>query len=434
MSEEGIRLVGDGGNVFAEEMDARHGRDPRSRKIGIMAVVTLLLWLVAVIVPRPSLLFYALFHTTNGRSGSLDGEYGLSTFVAELSESMGHFAAFITGNFGWSGSTGSTMTLYAMVVLAGGALALSGAVYQGTFRNALVSPSTLGVMAGGQFGFMVWVLIFVNGGLLSQVGLKTDAYGNGVEPQGAATFFADGVPYEIMHFFDNYLGLSILSFLGCLTVVGLVLLCMKVCRISSKGFYVIIVGQVIAGVFGSVLSLVRYYYSCVDPYGDICLYLTELNMSVFWKPYTVIDLAVIFAGLLITFFVVSRLSHRMMLLSFSEGESRTIGVDVAPMRTVVIALCTVLTGIVVAFVGAVGFVGLLVPHLARRLVGPDFKYLLPASVVLGGLFLLAAMLLIEVTLGGSYRTLVGIFISIGGAAVFLATALRGRGSLNGSFK
>jgi iron complex transport system permease protein len=124
----------------------------------------------------------------------------------------------------------------------------------------------------------------------------------------------------------------------------------------------------------------------------------------------------------------------MMLLAFEEGESRTMGIDARRMQIVVVGLCTLLTAIIVSFCGAVGFVGFLVPHLARRLVGPNFKYLLPASVVLGGVFVLGAYLLLMVTLGGSYQTMLGMFISIGGAAVFLVTALRGRGRIDGTFK
>jgi len=111
-----------------------------------------------------------------------------------------------------------------------------------------------------------------------------------------------------------------------------------------------------------------------------------------------------------------------------------MGVDVRRMRVVVVGLCTLLTAILISFCGQVGFVGFLVPHLARRLVGPDFGYLLPASTVLGGVFVLGAYILLLMTLGSSYDTMVGMFISIGGAAVFLVTALRGKGGARGEFK
>ena len=74
------------------------------------------------------------------------------------------------------------------------------------------------------------------------------------------------------------------------------------------------------------------------------------------------------------------------------------------------------------------------PHLARRLVGPDFNYLLPAATALGGVFVLGAYVLLLMTLGSSYETMAGMFISIGGSAVFLVTALRGKGGSRGEFR
>ena len=81
-----------------------------------------------------------------------------------------------------------------------------------------------------------------------------------------------------------------------------------------------------------------------------------------------------------------------------------------------------------------GFVGFLVPHLARRLVGPNFGYLAPAAAALGSVFVLGAYVLVSATLGSTYETMTGMFISIGGAAVFLVTAMRGKGGANGAFK
>ena len=78
-----------------------------------------------------------------------------------------------------------------------------------------------------------------------------------------------------------------------------------------------------------------------------------------------------------------------------------------------------------------GFVGFFVPHLARRFVGPNFKYLLPASMAMGGVFVLTAYMLVSATLGPDYERMVGMFISIGGSAVFLVQALRGVGGGGG---
>lgn len=104
-----------------------------------------------------------------------------------------------------------------------------------------------------------------------------------------------------------------------------------------------------------------------------------------------------------------------------------MGVDSKRTQIIVVAVCTLLTAIIICFCGRVGFVGFLVPHLARRAVGPNFKYLLPASMAFGAVFVLGSYLLVAVLLGPEYETMVGMFISIFGAAIFLIQVLRGIG-------
>jgi len=128
------------------------------------------------------------------------------------------------------------------------------------------------------------------------------------------------------------------------------------------------------------------------------------------------------------------LRQKMMMLAFEEGEARSMGVNVKRVQYAVVGLCTLLTAIIISFCGMVGFVGFLVPHLTRRLVGPNFKYLLPAATVMGAIFVLSAYLLVSMTVGPDYETMTGMFISIGGAVVFLVTALRKGGVSDGGFR
>jgi iron complex transport system permease protein len=196
----------------------------------------------------------------------------------------------------------------------------------------------------------------------------------------------------------------------------------------------IVTGQVVGAVAGVFTTLVTYYYATTDPYGDAAQFLQEVAVATFIRDFTWIDLVAIGVPLLATFLVVMRLRQKMMLLALDKTEQRTMGVNTRRMNVAVVMLCTLLTAIIISFCGTVGFVGFLVPHLARRLVGPNFKYLLPASTVLGAVFVLGAYALLEATLGVDYAQMVGMFISIGGAAVFLVTALRGKGAGFGAFK
>jgi len=214
-----------------------------------------------------------------------------------------------------------------------------------------------------------------------------------------------------------------------------VLLTMRLAkRRQTSGIFLVIAGQVIGGMVGALTGLAHYFYLSIAPEMPRTEALATLQASSFYRQVGWIDILAILVPLAVTFFVVMRLRDRMQLLAFSEGESRSMGVDVARMRVVVIGLTTLLTAIIISFCGVIGYVGFLVPHLARRLVGPSFKYLLPASVVLGAVFLLSAFVLVNTVLGTAYAQMTGMFISIGGAAVFLFTALKGGGRAYGGFR
>jgi iron complex transport system permease protein len=126
--------------------------------------------------------------------------------------------------------------------------------------------------------------------------------------------------------------------------------------------------------------------------------------------------------------------RKLSALAIDEVEQRAMGVETKRIQLVVVGLCTLLTAVIISFCGTIAFVGFIVPHLARRLVGPDFKYLLPASMAIGAVFVLLAYLVINVLFGNSGAELTGMVISVVGSVVFFATALqRGRGVQNGSF-
>lgn len=411
-TSENIAFLDEGrDNAFAESVDAGHRIDPRAQKVFVLGIVLVAVYAIALVVPKDML--------NQGLHVLSSAGYTFSWFVEDLQENVSGLVAVLSGNEA-EGSLYSTMMIrYIVVALAGSGLALSGAVYQGAFRNALVSPSTLGVMTGASFGLMVWVVLFSGDG--EALSFMTE---------GSAASGGGTLEYLVSSY-----GLALTSFIGCFVVVGLVLLVIRLAGTARmSGIMIIIAGQVIGGVIGAVGNTVRYYYVTTDPFGPIADALTYLQVASFYRVFSWIDVVAVAVPLGLTLFVVMRLRQKMLLLSFDEGERRSMGVDTRRMQFGVVALCTLLTAIVVSFCGSVGFVGFLVPHLARRLVGPNFKYLLPASTVLGAVFVLGAYVLVEATFGGSASTMVGMYVSIGGAVVFLATALRGKGAMLGGFR
>lgn len=410
-----IGFLDEGDNAFAESVDAGHKVDPRAQRIFVVAVLLAAVYAIGCIVPK-DLLNWGLLASTD-TAAYTDG-LTLSTFVERLQANLAGLVGALAGDPSGDDYV-DVMVRYVVIALAGAGLALSGAVYQGAFRNALVSPSTLGVMTGGQFGMTLWVLAVTAGGGTVTLAVTPAAGGQA----GALDYLA-----------SSY-GLAGTAFAGCFLVVGLVLLTMRLAGSQgTSGIMMIITGQVVGGIVGVFGTLVRYYYTTTDPYGEAAQLLQDLAVASFYREFTWLDIVALGVPLALTFLVVMHLRQKMMLLAFDRSEQRTLGVDTRRMNAVVVGLCTLLTAIVISFCGTVGFVGFLVPHLARRLVGPNFKYLLPASTVIGAVFVLGAYVLIETTLGVDYAQMCGMFISIGGAAVFLATALRGKGAAYGAFK
>ncbi len=402
------------GNPYAAATKAKHRMDPRARAILVMAILLVLIYFIGLIVPK-SLINQSYYYSGYGT--------GLTpaVFIAKLSENVQNLLAVLTNNPTTTNVFNTNMLRYVVVALSGAGLALCGAVYQGTFKNALVSPSTLGVMSGATLGMMLWVVFAID-----DLGNQNDwlvALSSGFQ-EGM------GVPAYLV---TSY-GLAICSFLGCCLVVGTVLLIMRLANGGRlSGVLMIICGQVVASIIGAITGSIRYYYITLNPDGTKAQLLTDLTISSYYRSFTVIDVVAIAIPLAITFAVVMRLRQRMMLLTFSEEESRSMGVDARRMQFAVVGLCTLLTAIIVSFCGRVGFVGFLVPHLARRFVGPSYKFLLPASAVLGAVFVLGAYVAVSITMGSGFETMVGMYISIAGAAVFLVTALRGEGGSRGTF-
>ena len=122
--------------------------------------------------------------------------------------------------------------------------------------------------------------------------------------------------------------------------------------------------------------------------------------------------------------IIMAMRYRLNLLAFNDEEAQSLGISVNVTRNTVIVVCTVLTAVIVSFVGSVGFVGFIVPHLARKMVGPDFRYYIPASICLGAAYLLVAFYLANMS--GVFQGSVGTLTSIVGVVFFVVMAVRQR--------
>jgi len=262
-------------------------------------------------------------------------------------------------------------------VLVGTSLATAGAAFQGVFRNPLVSPGLLGVLAGSAFGAALGILL--------------------------------GVPWAMVQVLSFAMGIAAVA-VG-VGIAGL---------FSGGGIVMMVLGGVISGaLFTSLLSMVKYV---ADPYN-------QLPAIVYWMMGSlamadlgqVSALAVpIVAGVL--FLIV--LGRPLDALTMGDDEARAMGVPVRTIRYTIIALSTLISALTVSLAGMIGWVGLIVPHIARLLVGPGNALLLPTSAALGACFLLGA--------DGLSRTLttteipIGIVTELIGIPAFLLVLGRAR--------
>jgi iron complex transport system permease protein len=227
-------------------------------------------------------------------------------------------------------------------LLVGSALAVAGAAFQGLFRNPLVSPDILGASSGAALGAVIGI------------------------------FFSLGV-----------LGIELLAFVGGLAAVAAVYVIGSMLRSRDPILVLVLAGVVIGALLGAGVGLVKYL---ADPYN-------QLPAMTFWllgslAATSVSDLLPLLGPVAIGTVVLVALRWRMNVMSLPDEEARALGVSTGPLRIAIVAAATLVTSASVATSGIIGWIGLVVPHLARALVGPDFPRLLPASALLGGGFLL----------------------------------------------
>lgn len=228
-------------------------------------------------------------------------------------------------------------------VLVGAALAAAGATYQSLFRNPLASPDILGVSAGAGLGAALGIFLSL--------------------PVGA---------------------IQLMAFVFGIGTVFTVYFISRLVQGHDPILVLVLAGVVIGTLAGSCISLLKYL---ADPYD-------QLPAITFWllgslNAVTFADMAVTFA--LVTFGLIPLylLRWRMNLMSLGDEEARALGVNANALRIIFVAAATLITAAAVSISGVIGWVGLMIPHIARLLVGPDFRKLLPTAMLLGAAFLLA---------------------------------------------
>lgn len=228
-----------------------------------------------------------------------------------------------------------------MAVLVGAALSAAGACYQGVFQNPMAAPDILGASAGAGFGAALAILV----GLSSR-------------------------------------GVTLLAFAMSLVTVGLVFFVSRHTK-GEKVMGLILAGIMISSLFQAGTNFIKLV---ADP-GNKLPAITYWLMGSFVGA-TGKEISFVTWPMLIGLVPLLILRWRLNVLTLGDDEARALGVDAGRVRFVAVVCATLITAASVSVSGMIGWVGLVIPHMMRRLVGSDYRYLLPASVLGGGLFLL----------------------------------------------
>ena len=259
----------------------------------------------------------------------------------------------------------------AAALLVGGALSVSGVAYQGMFKNPLISPDILGVSSGAGFGASLAILF--SWGML---GVQLSAFGFG---------------------------------LGAVLIA--LALSKRISGMHSQALVLLLSGIITGAMFGAFISLTKYIADAEYKLPDITFWLMGSLTNVTATQVLTIAPIVLLAVLPLYFS-----SWRLNVLSFGEDEAHTMGVQVQRLRLVVILSATLLTATVVSITGLIGWIGLVVPHIARFIIGSDNRYLLPTAFMLGSSFLIVIDLLSRTL--SALEIPLGIIASIIGAPIF----------------
>ena len=226
-------------------------------------------------------------------------------------------------------------------VIVGAALALSGAVYQGIFKNPLVSPDFLGVSSGACVGAAIAILLSLSAGFV-----------------------------------------QVFAFFGGIIAVSLTVMIPKAMR-SESNIMLVLAGIIIGGVMTSVLGFIKYI---ADPE-------TQLAAITYWQlgSFAYVDNHALISILplsIVAAAIVLAMSWWINVLSLGEQEAQMLGANVTVLRGICIVCSTVLTAGAVCVSGTIGWVGLVIPHFGRMIIGSDNRSLLPGCCFIGGIFML----------------------------------------------
>ena len=278
-------------------------------------------------------------------------------------------------------------------LIAGAGLSVAGLIMQTCLNNTMASPSTLGVSNAAVFGANLSIIAF-SGGFLAT-------------GSNAANFAAGANPFATGMMAFIFATLSVLLILGLCTV-----------RAFSPNV-VVLAGIAIGAVWTAATTVLQFYATDVGLSAAVIWNFGDLGRATYQTDW--IMLAVVAAGLV--FFMI--MSWKYNALLSGEATARTMGIPVAGLRFASLLVASVITAVCVSFLGVIGFVGMICPHVIKKLLGQDHRVSIPASALSGSVLLLMADTLSR-SLGSGSALPVGAITSLLGAPFFIIIIFSGK--------
>ncbi len=271
-------------------------------------------------------------------------------------------------------------------IIAGAGLSISGLMMQTTLGNSMASPSTLGVSNAAVFGANLSIIAFA-GGFLS-TGNNLSNYALGANPYATS----------VMAF--------VFSTVSILMILGL-------CTLRSFSPNVVVLsGMAIGSVWTAATTILQFYATDVGISAAVVWNFGDLGRATYRTD------AIMFAVVLVGFLFFMLMAWQFNALLSGEATAKTMGIRVEALRFVTLLLASVITAVCVSFLGIIGFVGIICPHVTKRLLGQDHRVSIPASALGGSLLLLLADTLSR-SMGGGSALPVGAITSLLGAPFFI---------------
>ena len=280
-------------------------------------------------------------------------------------------------------------------IIAGAGLSVAGLVMQTTLNNAMASPSTLGVSNAAVFGANLSIIVFAGGFLTTGNNLKS--------------FDVGANPYATSVLAFGFSVASVLLILGLCTVR------------SFSPNVVVLAGMAISSVWTAATTVLQFFATDVGLSAAVVWSFGDLGRASYEKDG--IMFAVVLAGTV--FFMLMAWKYNALLSG--EATAKTMGVHVEGLRFVSLLLASLITAVCVSFLGVIGFVGIICPHVTKKLLGQDHRVTMPVSCLMGSLLLLLADTLSR-SLGNGTALPVGAITSLLGAPFFIAIIFGRKGN------